>query len=126
VSNEGAPQPVLDLIERNIESVEQLEVLLFLFQWEQGWTASEIFSKIQSSQSSIELRLSQLESAGFILKDSEGRYRFNRTDEKLTRVVSDLADCYRTMRVRIIEAIYARKTDAVQTFADAFKFRRKE
>jgi hypothetical protein len=38
--------------------------------------------------------------------------------------VKDLATAYKGRPVKIIEAIYNRKTDAVRSFADAFKFRK--
>ena len=72
------------------------------------------------------MRLHQLESAGLILRDAEGRCRINQNDRTRLSIIADLAEAYRTMRVRIIEAIYTPKTDAVRTFADAFKLKRKD
>jgi len=117
---------VLAFIDRHIESIEQLEVLLFLHLQEASRTTPEIFHEIQSSQASVNMRLKQLESAGLIVQESLGQYRINRRDEPQQQTLDELAKCYRTMRVRIIEAIYARRSDAVRTFADAFKLKRSE
>jgi predicted transcriptional regulator len=123
---EAIPDEVSALIERFIESVEHLEILLFLFQWEKGSSVSEIYQRIQSSPSSVGARLAQFEEAGLVWKDADGLFRFKRTEPAVVKSVEQLAECYRTMRVRIIEAIYTRKTDAVRSFADAFKLKKKE
>ncbi|HEY6229559.1 MAG TPA: helix-turn-helix domain-containing protein [Verrucomicrobiae bacterium] len=120
----GAPDGVLSFVDRHIESVEQLEILLLLASQERKWRASEIFQTIQSSQTSVEQRLESLVAAGLIAKDEKGCFRFAPKDDDTRKLVKDLADAYKTRRVRIIEAIYTRKTDAVRTFADAFKFRK--
>lgn len=126
MSNEGPSTEVLAFIDRHIESVEQLEVLLFLHAKDKGQTTSEIFREIQSSQASVNIRLKQLESVGLIVQESIGQYRIDRTDENLRKTLDELSRSYRMMRVRVIEAIYARRSDAVRTFADAFKLKKKE
>lgn len=115
---------MLAFVDRHIESLEHLEILLLLAAQDRSWSAQEIFQKIQSSQASVEQRLQALVAAGLLTKDERGLFRFAPKDEETRNVVKDLADAYRTRRVRIIEAIYTRKTDAVQSFADAFKFRK--
>jgi hypothetical protein len=125
VSSGGAPDEVLKFVDRYIDSVEQLEILLILCEGERDWSAAEIFQRIQSSAGSIQQRLSGLTQAG-LLTESNGRFRFAPRDESMRQVMHDLAEAYRERRVRIIEAIYTRKTDAVQTFADAFKFKKKD
>lgn len=122
--SEGSPDAVLSFIERHIESLEHLEILLLLAEEDRSWSAAEIFQKIQSSQASVDQRLQALVAQGLLSKDENGRFRFSPKDEATRNLVNDLAEAYRTRRVRIIEAIYTRKTDAVQSFADAFKFRK--
>jgi len=117
---------VLQFVDRHIESVEQLEVLLLLVEDERAWKPAEILQRIQSSSASIDQRLASLRNAGFVSEESPGVFRYAPADEQTRRTIRDLADSYRERRVRIIEAIYSRKTDSVQTFADAFRFKRKE
>jgi predicted transcriptional regulator len=124
VSAGGSPDAVLSFVDRHIESLEHLEILLLLAAEDRSWTAAEIFQKIQSSQASVDQRLQTLVAAGLLAKDATGQFRFAPKDEEARKVVKDLAEAYKSRRVRIIEAIYTRKTDAVQTFADAFKFRK--
>jgi hypothetical protein len=125
VNEERIPDAVSNFINRYVESIEYLEILLALFESPRSLSSEEILQKIQSSKASVDFRLSQLQTGRLILKEDD-HYKFAPADESLQSVVADLAICYRRMRVRIIEAIYSRKTDAIQTFADAFKFRKEE
>jgi predicted transcriptional regulator len=115
---------VLAFVDRHIESVEHLEILLLLAQSDKSWSAADIFHTIQSSQASVEQRLGTLVGARLLAQDPNKLYRFAPKDEETRQVVTDLASAYKSRRVRIIEAIYARKTDAVRTFADAFRFKK--
>lgn len=124
VSEGRLPDEISGFIERFVESVEHLEILLLLFGASEGMSASDVFQKIQSSSASVELRLSQLEDSRLITRDEQGTFWFNPAKESDRAIVANLDACYRQMRVRIIEAIYSRKIDAIQTFADAFRFRR--
>ncbi len=99
--------------------------MLILSSEDREWTPAEVYQQIQSSAASIQQRLAGLKEAG-LLAEREGRYRFAPRDGEVRQVLRDLAQAYHERRVRIIEAIYARKHDAVQTFADAFKFKKKE
>ena len=125
MSSGGAQDEVLKFVDRYIDSVEQLEILLILGESDRDWSAVEVFQRIQSSAASIQQRLSGLTQVG-LLTETNGRFRFAPREDAMRKVMHDLAEAYRERRVRIIEAIYARKTDAVQTFADAFKFKKKE
>lgn len=125
MSTGGPPDSVLAFVDRHIESIETLEILLLLSEEERGWSVAEIFRRIQSSPASVEHRLSSLKNAA-LLKEEQGLYRFAPADDAMRAVVRDLAEAYREWRVRIIETIYSRKIDAVQGFADAFRFKKKE
>lgn len=126
VSEEGVPEPVLQFVSRHVESLEQLEILLLLHSAPNKiWTVSEIFQRIQSTQISVQHRLLQLQAAGLVASDANG-FRFAPANEDLANCVAGLAENYRERRVRIIEAIYAPRKDPAQSFADAFKLRRKD
>ena len=120
----SSADPVLSFVDRHIESLEHLEILLLLAAQDRAWTSTEIFQRIQSSQASVDHRLESLVTAGLLAKDADKRFRFSPKDEATRNIVKDLAEAYRTRRVRIIEAIYTRKSDAVRSFADAFKFKK--
>jgi hypothetical protein len=124
VTTGGPPDAVLAFVDRHIESIEHLEILLLLAANQKRLSAAEILQTIQSSQASVDQRLASLVGAGLLAKDEKNCFYFAPKDDETRKVVADLAEAYRTRRVRIIEAIYTRKTDAVKSFADAFKFRK--
>ena len=101
-----------------------MEILLLLAEQDRSWSSAEIFQKIQSSKASVDQRLEFLVSAGLLSHDADNTFRFSPKDDATRNIVKDLAEAYRTRRVRIIEAIYTRKSDAVRSFADAFKFKK--
>ncbi len=115
----------MKFVDRHIDSIEQLEILLLLAESGREWSAAEILQNLQSSAGSVSLRLASLQKTGLIAPVG-GCWQFTPADEAVARVVHELAEAYRERRVRIIEAIYAPKPDAAQTFADAFKFKKKE
>lgn len=127
MSGDALPAPVKQLLARNIQSVEQLEVLLLLRgQPQRAWTAAEVFDVIRSSQSSIASRLQAFTAQGFLVeeKGAPATYRFAPKDQNLQAAVDQTATVYQTWRVRVIEAIFAPEADPVQSFADAFKLRK--
>jgi len=127
VNEEGISAEVCDFIHSHIHSLEQLEILLFLH-WKSDETASvpEIFSRIQSSQASILERLKQLKDGGLVEETSPGAFRFHPKNDSMRKLVQLLDSSYRERRVKVIETIYTVKQDSMQSFAEAFRFKKKE
>lgn len=127
MSADSLPAPVKQLLSRHIKSVEQLEVLLLLrSQPQRGWTATEVYDVIRSSQPSIQTRLQTFTAEGFLIEEKgpPQTFRFSPKDQTLHSAVDQTAAAYQTSRVRVIEAIFAPEVDPVQSFADAFKLRK--
>ncbi|CAN5256225.1 hypothetical protein BH20VER2_BH20VER2_17170 [soil metagenome] len=126
MASESLPPAVAALISRYIRSVEQLEVLLLLHgQPERFWTADEVYDVIRSSRSSVMQRLENFTAEEF-LETEPGpprRFRYAPKAGELRSAVDETATVYQTWRIRVIEAIFA-PADPVQSFADAFKFRK--
>ena len=109
------------LIAAHFHSVEQLEVLLLLRQDEKRlWTPSDIAFELATTESSAASRLADLAERGFARKQPGG-HCYDATTHGA--VVDRLADAYARRRVRVIGLIFAKSSDAVQGFADAFKLR---
>lgn len=125
MAGEPLPSSVKQFISQHLASVEQLEILLLLVnQTREHWTAEEIYMVVLSSRPSVVQGLEKFTSAGLLVKsaDSPPTYRFQSTSDAPT--INSLRHCYQEMPVRVIEAIYQKNRDAVQGFADAFKFKR--
>ncbi|HEY8313690.1 MAG TPA: hypothetical protein VIG51_05900 [Candidatus Baltobacteraceae bacterium] len=121
MSNGSLSKRLRRFIVHSITSVEQIEVLLLLRnQSGRAWTADEISRELRSSHNSIAQRLSRLRQRGLLVREADGRYRYD-LGHKQDDVVGELQNEYETRRVRVIEAIYAHSADAMRSFADAFR-----
>ena len=70
------PSHVRAFIGRHVASLEELEVLLLLFeQRERDWSAAEINEQLRSQESSIAKWLEALVASGLVVADGE-RHRF--------------------------------------------------
>jgi hypothetical protein len=125
--SESGFSPELDkYITAEIQSLEQLEIILLLsgnpHKW---WTAQGVYEVIKSSLASVEGRLRGLLDKGVLQMDREGRYQFAPPDKAIWKLVSELREAYKERPVKVVQAIYSAKApDAVQEFAKAFRVRK--
>jgi hypothetical protein len=117
---------VQQFVARYIRSVEQLVILLVLHgARERLWTAQEVFRQIQSSEKSVTDGLEFFMREGLVQQDAGGKFQL-KPDAAEGDAVPELARAYRERRVAIIELIYTKPAGGVQSFADAFRFKKKE
>lgn len=125
VSEEDIPKEVVEFVSEHIASMEQLEVLLLLSSHpEKEWAVEAVFSQIQSSPASVAQRLQEFCDRGFFIQPSPQLFRYSPKTPNLSNTVQALAKAYKERRVKIIELIYRKPVDDVQSFADAFKLRK--
>lgn len=109
-------------INKNITSVEQIEVLLILHaNPERIWTIEEISAILRSSPNSIRSRLTALEERALCRAVEDAGYRYIASG-RLDEMVELLAQEYAGRRFSVIELIFSRP-DAARSFADAFRLR---
>ena len=114
-------------IAAEIQSLEQLEILLLLsgnpHRW---WTARSVYEVVKSSTSSVEDRLNELTSRGLLKAEGspERSFQFAPNSDHLWTVVSQLRDAYKERPVKVVQAIYSKPRDGVQEFARAFQIRK--
>ena len=84
----GLPDDVHLFLYQNIESVEQLEVLLLLWRApERGWTSDEVATAVYSHPSSVVRRLAMLLGQGLLREREPGCYQYApRTADSTARV----------------------------------------
>lgn len=117
------PESVAKFLWQHIESVEQLEILHVLASDPaRAWSVAQVFTKVQSNAGSIHQRLHRFASEGIVLQEGED-YRMNDKDPQMAATLQEVLSEFQVRRVRVIETIYNRRTDAVQSFADAFKLK---
>jgi hypothetical protein len=103
-----------------------LEILLLLSENpDTFWTVETTYAVILSTPASVERWLIELVRQDLFTcgPTTPATYRFD-PPQDLEEQVAALAQFYKTAPVRVIEAVYRPRTDAAQTFADAFKLKK--
>jgi hypothetical protein len=127
MSGSVIPDEVQRFIAANVHSVEQLEVLLLLHRdATRAWSADEVARELRIDAGSAEGRLADLCMRRLLVETSAPAlaYRFEPATQALGRVVSSLATLYAERRVSVITLIFAKPTDTIRSFADAFRVRK--
>jgi hypothetical protein len=127
MSERELPAPVRQFVIECIDSVEQIEVLMFLREHRaKAWDATAVSRELRSAPESVAKRLKDLQLRKLIVQESlpDLSYRYLPQSEKLGQLVDALAEEYRTRRFTIINLIFSKPADALRTFADAFKIKK--
>jgi hypothetical protein len=127
---EEAIQPhVRAFIAGHVDSVLQLELLLLLAvpaHAAREWSAADLAHELRIDPAWVEGQLKAMGAQG-LLDASTGpppTYRYHPRTAELGQAVSDLAQAYADRRVTVIGLIFAKPTDKLRTFADAFRIRK--
>ena len=109
-------------VNKNITSVEQIEVLLILVaNPSRVWTISEISAILRSSPNSIASRLEGLRHARLAKGDPDIGFQYAASGRSHD-MVELLSEEYGARRFSVIELVFSRP-DAARSFADAFRFK---
>ncbi|HET6513462.1 MAG TPA: hypothetical protein VFH43_14820 [Candidatus Kapabacteria bacterium] len=125
MSSEGLSDNVKQFIAEFISSVEQLEILLFLFGASpRGGTAESIAKDLYVAPESVQRRLVEFTEKGLLRKQEGELYTFSPEKKELDRTVHELSLAYKERRVAVINQIFSNPQDHLRSFADAFKFKK--
>jgi hypothetical protein len=126
VGETGVPASVRGFISSHIVSVAQLEVLLLLrAAADKDWTAPEVARALVTQPEAAAGWLEDLRRRG-PARESEGSYRYRPANRELDAIVDALAESYANYRVAVIGLIFARPSERITSFADAFRIRRRQ
>lgn len=116
------PPKILTFLDKYIDSVELLRVLLLLYSSpDKVWTKQEITNELRSTDASISKRLQDLYSRGVLTRTSEDQHCYQSVPEDLRQTIVELDKINRTRSFTIIDAIYSRSNiNKIREFADAF------
>jgi hypothetical protein len=122
MSEELIPGAVRNLIVRHIDSVAQLEALLFLHarsgeQWDTATVAKRLYAPVSDTAAA----LAALTEDGFLVRQGE-HYRYARRPDR-DATVEALAEAYAHFLIPITNLIHSKPRHA-RAFSDAFKFRK--
>lgn len=124
MADQSLPPEVLDLIARQVESMEQLETLLLLHgEPGRSFTAAEIAERLKLEPTASARTAELLEGRRLLERgETAGSWRYAATTPHHAAVES-LAHAYRTRPVTLIKAVYERPAGALRSFAEAFRIR---
>ena len=113
---------VLSFIREHIRSVWALELLLKLkADPERCWTADELVESMRASHALVDGNLGALMSAGLVVPDDAGCFRYRPAAPALAKLCDELEETYRVRPVTVIRWISA-PAERLQSLADAFRF----
>ena len=110
-------------VREHVRSVWALELLLALKR-DPGrcWMVDELVRDMRASTTLVNTNLQGFERSGLAVRDDSGCYRYAPASPMLDELAGDLEQAYRERPVATINLI-AKPGDALQSLADAFKFR---
>jgi len=126
LSNGEITTDIERFIHDNINSVEQLEVLLLLVSPPQKeWSALEVSQKIYRQPDSVAARLEDLRDRGILSVRQEAQlfYRYV-SSARQDAVIRGLERAYEVRKDAVIRLIFTRPPDTLRIFSDAFRIRR--
>lgn len=122
MSEDLMPEEVRKLVVMHIDSVTQLEALLFLHaRSSEEWDVASVAKRLYAPLSDIVVALAGLANDGFVLRDGED-YRYAPLSDR-DAAVEALAEAYALHLIPITNLIHS-KPRHVRVLSDAFKFRK--
>jgi len=118
MSDNEVPENIKIFIFKNIHSVEQLEILLYLRKIEKGLTEQQISSELRSTSASVSNRLISLQEMNLIKKIGT-EYKYAPETEELKQLIDLLDETYKLKRQTLLELIFSPLKKA-RHFAEAF------
>ena len=122
MSEEPLPEEVRDLVLRHIDTVAQLEALLFFRERPaERWGAAAVANRLYAPAGDMAAALAGLCSDGFLVREGE-LYRYAPAPPYHARVDA-LAKAYARQLIPITHLIHSKPRN-IRAFSDAFKFRK--
>ena len=118
---------LLSFIRASIRSTWAIELLLLMRkQAPQAFAPEELVRALRSSDSLIDTCLEQLQQAGLVIRDDAGGWRYGPAAPALDQLTAELESAYAERPVAVINAIMTTPSDRLKSFADAFRFPKKD
>jgi hypothetical protein len=125
-SKNEIPLHVLRFLERNIDTVPQLETLLMMSESpERRWSVADVASRNYISEQRAAETLNALLRRGLVsFEESPPTFQFDAPTDEIRAVVADLVRCYQKSLSRITGFIHAKPSVSIQEFARAFDLKK--
>ena len=118
---------LLSFIRASIRSTWALELLLLMRKQAPHASApEELVRALRSTATLINTCLEQLQQAGLVVRDDAGAWRYAPAAPALDQLTAELEAAYAERPVTVINAIMTTPSDRLKSFADAFRFPKKD
>lgn len=120
------PQPVRAFIAEHVRTLMSLELLMAIrADSQREWTGAELAKELRSASEWVERELQDMARRGLVsTADTPPRYRYAPAQASLRKVIDELAGLYPDRRHSILQIIFSAPSGPIQSFADAFRFRK--
>lgn len=123
--SDSFPPDVRRFILENLNSIDQLEMLLLLRNEPQRvWRPEEVSAELYTHPDAAQQRLKDLVNTKAVIEDESGAYRYHPMTAEMAQTIDSLEQLYKRRRVTVINLIYSKSAPGVQAFADAFQLRK--
>jgi DNA-binding IclR family transcriptional regulator len=120
-------EDLLSFIKASIRSTWALELLLLMRkQAHQAFAPEELVRALRSTGTLISTCLEQLQQAGLVVREESGAWRYAPAAPALDQLTAELETAYAERPVAVINAIMTTTSDRLKSFADAFRFPKKD
>ena len=127
IENEIVPNHIKVFVHACIDSVEQLEVLALLHdQPEKQWSINLLSLELRSTDRSVEKRLRDLSQRKVLEPIDSPTFKYSPVSEEVKTAVSELVAIYRLRPFRIMDLLFTKPLNTMQSFADAFRFKKED
>jgi hypothetical protein len=127
------PSDIGKFITEHINSIEQLEILLFLYksanqESNKAWNADGVSQELQIKTAIAAEHLTALQSQGIFEADGKvpSSYWYNPSKTEINRVVAKLAATYQKNRASVINLIASQRIEKLRAFLNASRTRKDE
>lgn len=123
------PEHIEKSLLRHIDCVDQLDLLVLLFNSPQTeWSVAAASQVVHCPSGVAQAQLEGLAGRGFLAArvTTDKVYRYSPASEALHQEARALVQTYQERPVTVIRFLYAKPADSVRAFADAFKLKGKE
>ena len=128
LSNGEITPEIERFIHDNINSIEQMEILLLLFSPpKKEWSAIQVSQKLYRQPESAAVRLEELRDRGILSVREEGQllYRYIPNSHQ-DAVIRGLDRAYQIRKDAVIDLVFNRSSDTLRAFSNAFRIRRED
>ena len=122
------PEEVTIFLVRHIDSIAELEALLFLREHrDQSWSSASVAERIYSSEEVSAIILARLTESGFITADgTPALFQYGPRTQELARMLDQLAEVYAKYLVPVTEIVHKKSRRNIEGLAQAFKFKKEK